>query len=46
MECYITYSVKGFYAFNNENELISEKLFQEDEIVTRLIDIDDKKDCC
>ena len=43
MECYITYSVKGFYAFNNENELISEKLFQEDEIVTRLIDIDDKK---
>ncbi|WP_405281027.1 NOP5/NOP56 family protein [Methanobrevibacter sp.] len=43
MECYITYSVKGFYAFNNENELIGKKLFQEDEIVARLIDIDDKK---
>ena len=43
MECYITYSVKGFYAFNNENELIEKKLFQEDEIVTRLVDIDDKK---
>ena len=43
MECYITYSVKGFYAFNNENELIAKKLFQEDEIVARLIDIDDKK---
>ena len=43
MECYITYCVKGFYAFNNENELIGKKLFQEDEIVARLIDIDDKK---
>ena len=43
MECYITYCVKGFLAFNSENELISEKLFPEDEILNRLADIDDKK---
>jgi nucleolar protein 56 len=43
MECYITYCVKGFLAFNSENELISEKLFPEKEILNRLADIDDKK---
>ena len=43
MECYITYCVKGFLAFNCENELISEKLFPESEILTRLVDINDKK---
>ena len=43
MECYITYSIKGFYAFNNENELICKKLFPEDEIINRLSEIDDKK---
>ena len=43
MECYITYCVKRFLAFNSENELISEKLFPEDEILNRLADIDDKK---
>ena len=43
MECYITYCVKGFLAFNSENELISEKLFPEDEILNRLADINDKK---
>ena len=43
MECYITYSIKGFYAFNSENELISEKLFPESEIINRLAEIDDKK---
>jgi len=43
MECYITYSIKGFYAFNNENKLITKKLFPEDEIINRLADIDDKK---
>ena len=43
MECYITYSVKGFYAFNNENELISKKLFPKDEIINRLADINEKK---
>src|SRR5574344_2187734 len=42
MECYITYSVKGFLAFNNENELICEKLFPEDEIINRLAEINDK----
>jgi nucleolar protein 56 len=43
MECYITYCVKGFLAFSRENELISEKLFPEQEILSRLADIDDKK---
>ena len=43
MECYITYCVKGFLAFSRENELISEKLFPEPEILSRLADIDDKK---
>ena len=43
MECYITYCVKGFFAFNSENELICEKLFPENEIISRLADIDDKK---
>lgn len=43
MECYITYCVKGFYAFNSENELITEKLFPETEILNRLVDINDKK---
>jgi len=43
MECYITYCVKGFLAFNSENELISEKLFPENEILNRLADINDKK---
>ena len=43
MECYITYCVKGFYAFDNENELICTKLFPEDEIVNRLSEIDSKQ---
>ena len=43
MECYITYCVKGFLAFNKENELICEKLFPEDEIIKRLADIDNNE---
>ena len=43
MECYITYCVKGYFAFNGENELISKKLFPEDEIINRLAEINDKK---
>ncbi|WP_407455170.1 NOP5/NOP56 family protein [Methanobrevibacter sp.] len=43
MECYITYSVKGFYAFNDENELICEKLFPSNEIIQKLAEINDKK---
>ncbi len=43
MECYITYYVKGFYAFDNENELICTKLFSEDEIINRLSEIDSKQ---
>ena len=43
MECYVTYCVKGFYAFNENNELIAEKLFKEDEILDKLIEIDNKE---
>ena len=41
MECYITYCVKGFFAFNGENELICEHLFPENEIINRLAEIND-----
>lgn len=43
MECYITYCVKGFFAFNSENKLISKKLFPENEIINRLCEINDKQ---
>ena len=43
MECYITYCVKGFFAFDSENNLICEKLFPDDEIIERLIEIEDKQ---
>lgn len=43
MDCYITYCIKGFLAFNEDNELICEKLFPEDEIISRLIEIDSKQ---
>ncbi len=43
MQCYITYSIKGFLAFNDENELICEKLFPEDEIINRLAEITEKQ---
>ena len=43
MQCYITYSVKGFLAFDSENELITKKLFPENEIISRLIDIESKQ---
>ena len=43
MECYITYCVKGYFAFNSENELISKRLFPDDEIINRLTEIDDKQ---
>ena len=42
MECYITYSIKGFYAFNDSEELIAKKLFKEEEILQKLIEIDNK----
>ena len=38
MECYVTYSVKGFYAFDENNELICEKLFDKNEIIQKLND--------
>lgn len=43
MECYITYCVNGFYAFDSENKLICKKLFPESELINRLADIDGKK---
>ncbi|MCR5027280.1 MAG: ATP-binding protein [Methanobrevibacter sp.] len=43
MECYITYSAKGFYAFNEDRKLIAKKLFNEEEILQKLIEIDNKE---
>ena len=43
MQCFITYSVKGFLAFNDKNELICERLFPEDEIINRLAQIAEKQ---
>ena len=43
MECYITYCIKGFFAFNGDNELIAEKLFPQNEIIERLVQIDNKE---
>ena len=46
MECYVTYSVKGFYAFDENNELIGQRLFKEDEMLQKLIEIDNKEIPC
>ena len=43
MQCYITYSIKGFLAFNSDNELICEKPFPENEIINRLAQIAEKQ---
>ena len=43
MECYITYCVKGYYAFDSDNQLICEKLFPDSDIIDRLIEIDEGK---
>ena len=43
MECYITYCVKGFFAFTHDNELICKKLFPENETINRLIEINNKQ---
>lgn len=43
MQCYITYSIKGFLAFNSDNELICEKPFPENEIINRLTQIAEKQ---
>ena len=43
MECYITYCIKGFFAFNSDNELIAERLFPQNEIIERLVEIDNKE---
>lgn len=43
MQCYITYSIKGFLAFNSDNELICEKPFPENELINRLAQIAEKQ---
>lgn len=43
MECYVTYCVKGYFAFTKDNELISKKLFPDEEIINRLVEINEKK---
>ena len=43
MECYITYCIKGFLAFNKDFELINQKTFPKESIVTTLMEIENKK---
>jgi nucleolar protein 56 len=43
MESYITKCIAGFLAFNEDLKLINYKLFNEDEIVSNLIKIEDKE---
>ena len=43
MECYITYCIKGFLAFSEDFELITQKLFPKESIVTALMEIKNKK---
>ena len=40
MECYITYCIKGFLAFSEDFELITQKLFPKESIVTALMEIE------
>ncbi|WP_299522211.1 NOP5/NOP56 family protein [uncultured Methanobrevibacter sp.] len=43
MECYITYCIKGFLAFNEDLELITQKSFPKESIATTLMEIENKK---
>ena len=43
MECYITYCIKGFLAFNEDFELITQKSFPKESIVATLMEIENKK---
>ncbi len=43
MQCYITYSINGFLAFNSDNELIAKRLFPKDEIIQRLDELNNKE---
>ena len=43
MECYITYCIKGFLAFNENFELITQKSFPKESIVATLMEIENKK---
>ena len=43
MDCYITYFIGGFLAFNENQELIEIKPFQKEEIVSKLIALENKE---
>lgn len=43
MECYITYFIGGFLAFNTNQELIAYKPFKKDEIISKLISLENKE---
>ena len=43
MECYITYCIGGFLAFDENNNLISLKAFPKDERISKFISIENKK---
>ncbi len=43
MECYITYCIKGFLAFNSNLELICEKTFPKNSNINKLMEIENKK---
>lgn len=43
MDCYITYFIGGFLAFSEDKELIKTKPFPKEEIVSRLISLENKE---
>ena len=43
MDCYITYFIGGFLAFKDNQELIKIKPFPKEEIVDRLISLENKE---
>ncbi len=43
MDCYITYFIGGFLAFNSNQDLITHKPFKKDEIVLKLISLENKE---
>lgn len=46
MDCYVTYFIGGFLAFNENKELIKTKPFPKDEIISRLILLENKEFVC
>lgn len=43
MDCYITYCICGFIAFDENKKIIDYKLFPKEETITRLMEIENKK---